>query len=175
MPPAKSRERTRSAPVPCAPSAATATIAGADTPRATQRSRSASRVVGSICDAVMSFSLPGPGAETIRVPDKANRGLWTSHHSRRQGASAVCPAMEIWELGAVELAAALRARELSAVDALRAVGERADAIGELNPFALRLDDRALAAANAADAQLALDEGGPLCGVPLTVKDSHYMA
>ena len=29
--------------------------------------------------------------------------------------------MEIWELGAVELAAALRARELSAVDALRSV------------------------------------------------------
>ncbi len=83
--------------------------------------------------------------------------------------------MEIWELGAVELAAALRARELSAVDALRAVQERADAIAGLNPFALRLDERALAAAIAADAQLALDEGGPLCGVPLTVKDSHYMA
>ena len=51
--------------------------------------------------------------------------------------------MEIWELGAVELAAALRARELSAVDALRAVQERADAIAGLNPFALRLDERAL--------------------------------
>ena len=83
--------------------------------------------------------------------------------------------MEICDLGAVELAAALRARELSAVDALRAVLERADAIAALNPFALRLDERAFAAAVAADAQLALDEGGPLCGVPLTVKDSHYVA
>ena len=83
--------------------------------------------------------------------------------------------MEICELSAVELAAALRARELSAVDALRAVQDRADAIAGLNPFALRLDERALAAAKAADAQLALDEGGALCGVPLTVKDSHYVA
>jgi Asp-tRNA(Asn)/Glu-tRNA(Gln) amidotransferase A subunit family amidase len=83
--------------------------------------------------------------------------------------------MEIWELGAVELAAALRARELSAVDALRAVQERSDAMAGLNPFALRLDVRAQAAAVTADAQLATGEGGPLCGVPLTVKDSHYMA
>ena len=83
--------------------------------------------------------------------------------------------MEIWELGAVELAAALRARELSAVDALRAVQERADAMAGLNPFALRLAERAQSAAVTADAQLAAGEGGPLCGVPLTVKDSHYMA
>jgi Asp-tRNA(Asn)/Glu-tRNA(Gln) amidotransferase A subunit family amidase len=82
--------------------------------------------------------------------------------------------MEICDLGAVELAAALRARELSAVDALRAVQERADAIAGLNPFAARLDERALAAAHTADAQLAAGEGGPLCGVPLTVKDSHYV-
>jgi Asp-tRNA(Asn)/Glu-tRNA(Gln) amidotransferase A subunit family amidase len=83
--------------------------------------------------------------------------------------------MEIWELGAVELAAALRARECSAVEALAAVLERAEAVADLNPFALRLDERALSAAIDADAQLAADEGGPLCGVPLTVKDSHYMA
>jgi Asp-tRNA(Asn)/Glu-tRNA(Gln) amidotransferase A subunit family amidase len=83
--------------------------------------------------------------------------------------------MEIWELGAVELAAALRGREFSAVEALTAVLERAEAVADLNPFALRLDERALAAAVNADAQLAAGEGGPLCGVPLTVKDSHYMA
>src|SRR5689334_17974359 len=83
--------------------------------------------------------------------------------------------MEIWELGAVELAAALRARELSAVEALRAVLARADAVAELNPFALRLDERAMGAAVAADAALARGEGGALCGVPLTVKDSQYMA
>ena len=45
----------------------------------------------------------------------------------------------------------------------------------VNPFALRLDERARAAAAAADAQLARGEGGPLCGVPVTVKDSHWLA
>src|SRR5690348_9657781 len=83
--------------------------------------------------------------------------------------------MEIWELGAVELAAALRARQLSAVDALRAILERADAISAFNPFVVRLDERAHAAAVTADVHLAAGTGGPLCGVPLTVKDSHYTA
>jgi Asp-tRNA(Asn)/Glu-tRNA(Gln) amidotransferase A subunit family amidase len=82
--------------------------------------------------------------------------------------------MEIWELGAVELAAALRARELSAVEALDAVLARADAIEHLHPFVLRLES-AHAAAEAADRALAGGTGGPLCGVPITVKDSHFMA
>jgi Asp-tRNA(Asn)/Glu-tRNA(Gln) amidotransferase A subunit family amidase len=84
--------------------------------------------------------------------------------------------MDVCELSAAALAAALRRRELSAVDALAAVLERADAVAErLNPYALRLDDRARAVASAADASLARGEGGPLCGVPVTVKDSHWMA
>ena len=82
--------------------------------------------------------------------------------------------MEIWELGAVELAAALRARELSAVEALAAIEARADALEPLHPFVLHLE-RARADAERADAQLAAGTGGPLCGVPVTVKDSHYMA
>ena len=82
--------------------------------------------------------------------------------------------MEIWELGAVELAAALRGRELSAVEALDAITARADAIEHLHPFVLRLDS-ARADAERADVQLAAGTGGALCGVPLTVKDSHYMA
>ena len=52
---------------------------------------------------------------------------------------------------------------------------RADAIEHLHPFVLRLDERPRRGARRADAQLARGEGGPLCGVPLTVKDSHYMA
>ena len=45
--------------------------------------------------------------------------------------------------------------------------DRADQIdGALNPFAVRLDDRARRAAAAADAALARGEGGPLCGIPL---------
>jgi Asp-tRNA(Asn)/Glu-tRNA(Gln) amidotransferase A subunit family amidase len=45
----------------------------------------------------------------------------------------------------------------------------------LNPFAVRLDERARSAALAADADLARGSGGPLCGVPVTIKDSLYLA
>src|SRR4051812_31049435 len=74
---------------------------------------------------------------------------------------------------AVELAGALRRRELSAVEALEDALARAETVP--SAFALRLDDRARAAALAADAALARGSGGPLCGVPLTVKDSQWIA
>jgi Asp-tRNA(Asn)/Glu-tRNA(Gln) amidotransferase A subunit family amidase len=84
--------------------------------------------------------------------------------------------MDVCSLSAAELSAALRRRVLSALDALEAVLERADRIdGPLNPFAVRLDDRARHAARAADAALARGEGGPLCGIPLSIKDSHWLA
>ncbi|HEU4423238.1 MAG TPA: amidase, partial [Pilimelia sp.] len=84
--------------------------------------------------------------------------------------------MDICDLSAVELSAALRRRELSAGEALGAVLRRADEIaGTVNPFSARLDERARRAAAAADALLARGEGGPLCGVPVTTKDSHWMA
>jgi Asp-tRNA(Asn)/Glu-tRNA(Gln) amidotransferase A subunit family amidase len=85
-------------------------------------------------------------------------------------------AVEVCDLSAIELGAALGRRELSAADALEAVLDRANEIeGALNPFAVRLDDRARRAAEAADAALARGEGGPLCGIPLTIKDSHWLA
>ena len=75
-----------------------------------------------------------------------------------------------------ELAASLRRRELSSVELLEQVLARCDSLEqEINPFALRLDERARAAAIAADAVLARGEGGPLCGVPLTIKDSQWLA
>ena len=77
------------------------------------------------------------------------------------------------EMSAVELAAALRRRELSAVEALDDALERADAIPEA--FVVRLDERAREAAAAADAALARGEDGPLTGIPITVKDSHWLA
>jgi Asp-tRNA(Asn)/Glu-tRNA(Gln) amidotransferase A subunit family amidase len=84
--------------------------------------------------------------------------------------------MDVCDLSATELAAALRRRELTPLDALDAVLERADAItDEVNPYALRLDERARAAATASGEVLARGAGGPLTGVPLTVKDSHYIA
>ena len=80
-----------------------------------------------------------------------------------------------WQ-SAAALAAALRRRELSAVELIDQVLARCDALEEeINPFALRLDERARTAAEAADALLARGEGGQLCGVPLTIKDSQWLA
>ena len=69
-----------------------------------------------------------------------------------------------------------RRRELSAVEALEAVLDRADLI---EPAAQPVRGPArrprAPAAAAADAALARGEGGPLCGMPLTIKDSHWLA
>jgi Asp-tRNA(Asn)/Glu-tRNA(Gln) amidotransferase A subunit family amidase len=79
-------------------------------------------------------------------------------------------------MSAVELRAALARRELSAAEALEAVLERANQIeGSLNPFAVRLHERARRAADAADAAIRRGEGGQLCGLPVTIKDSHWLA
>jgi Asp-tRNA(Asn)/Glu-tRNA(Gln) amidotransferase A subunit family amidase len=84
--------------------------------------------------------------------------------------------MQICELSAVQLGAALRGGEVSAVQALDAVLRRADEIaGLVNPFTTRLDDSARRAAVAADEALARGDGGPLCGIPVSTKDSHWMA
>ena len=91
-------------------------------------------------------------------------------------AASVSRRMELWERSAVDLAAGLRGREFTAVEALQAVLARADAIAPaLNPFAVRLEERALAAAERADERLARGEGGPLCGIPVTAKASHWVA
>jgi Asp-tRNA(Asn)/Glu-tRNA(Gln) amidotransferase A subunit family amidase len=83
--------------------------------------------------------------------------------------------MDLCSLSASELAKVLRSREVSAVETLDAVLARADRdAAALNPFALRLDDRARRAAREADVALARGEGGLLCGVPITVKDSHWL-
>jgi Asp-tRNA(Asn)/Glu-tRNA(Gln) amidotransferase A subunit family amidase len=83
---------------------------------------------------------------------------------------------EPWQMTAAELSHALRARELSATEALMAVLERADyAQAWLNPFAVRLDERAYQAAKHADRLLHERRGGVLCGVPVTTKDSQWIA
>src|SRR5262245_25223423 len=87
-------------------------------------------------------------------PTKAIAPVWRSHDSVAGRLSRVCPAMDVCALSATELAAALRRRELTPLDALEAVLERADAITEeVNPYALRLDERARAAATAAGEML----------------------
>jgi aspartyl-tRNA(Asn)/glutamyl-tRNA(Gln) amidotransferase subunit A len=80
--------------------------------------------------------------------------------------------MDIHKLSAVDLAAKIKAREISSVEAtetllvrLKAVNQRSNAVVAFE------DDEALAAARAADA--AIEKGqatGPLAGVPLAHKD-----
>jgi len=72
---------------------------------------------------------------------------------------------------AVELAAALRARELSAVELLEACLAAVDERNpELNAVVWRNDEAARAAAAEADARLAAGEEAPFLGVPIPIKD-----
>jgi amidase len=77
---------------------------------------------------------------------------------------------------AVELATALRARELSAVElldaCLAAVDERNP---ELNAVIWRNDERARAAARDADERIAAGEKAPFLGVPIPIKDLTAVA
>jgi amidase len=75
------------------------------------------------------------------------------------------------ESPALELAAALRARELSAVELLEACLVAVDARnGELNAVIWRNDEQARAAATEADRRLADGEQAPFLGGPLPIKD-----
>ena len=77
---------------------------------------------------------------------------------------------------AVELSAALAAKNVSAVElAEDAIGriERHDA--KINAICVRDFDRALAAARAADTELARGVTKPLLGIPLTVKESYNLS
>ena len=77
---------------------------------------------------------------------------------------------------AIELAAALRARELSAIElldaCLAAVDERNP---ELNAVVWRDDEGARAAALAADDRIAAGEEAPFLGVPIPIKDLTAVA
>ncbi|MBR0691944.1 amidase [Bradyrhizobium lablabi] len=77
---------------------------------------------------------------------------------------------------AVELSAALRAKQVSAVElAEDAIGriERHD--DKVNAICVRDFERGLAAARAADAAIARGEHRPLLGIPVTVKESYNVA
>src|SRR6516162_507863 len=72
---------------------------------------------------------------------------------------------------ALELAAALRRRELSAVELLDACLAAVDQRnGELNALIWRNDEEARAAAAEADRRLAAGGQAPFLGVPLPIKD-----
>jgi amidase len=77
---------------------------------------------------------------------------------------------------AVELSAALAAKKVSAVElAEDAIGriERHDA--KINAICVRDFERGLAAARAADAELARGVKKPLLGIPITIKESYNIA
>jgi amidase len=77
---------------------------------------------------------------------------------------------------ALELAAALRARELSALELLEACLAAVDERNpELNAVIWRDDEAARAAARAADARLAAGEEAPFLGVPIPIKDLTAVA
>jgi len=65
---------------------------------------------------------------------------------------------------------ALKAKELTSLEATNAYLERIDAAGDLNAFITVTADKARDMAKASDARLAKGEGGSLEGVPLGIKD-----
>ncbi|RUX69462.1 MULTISPECIES: amidase, partial [unclassified Mesorhizobium] len=92
---------------------------------------------------------------------------------RPQTKHAVPPASDICRLSAVELAGAIRERELSVREVVAAFLDRIEAVNPLVNAIVSLRDRAdiLREANAADASLSRAEAaGPLFGMPIAIKD-----
>lgn len=84
---------------------------------------------------------------------------------------------ELWRQGATELAALIAAREVSSREVVQAHLDRIDEVnGHLNAIVRRMDESALAAADAADARtLAGGQLPRLHGVPFTVKENIDVA
>lgn len=77
---------------------------------------------------------------------------------------------------AVNQRQALQRGEISALELVEATIKHTESlIPYLNPIALKLYDRAREYAFAADKMLARGKGGPLCGIPVTIKDSQWLA
>jgi len=80
---------------------------------------------------------------------------------------------DTWRLSATEIATAVRTGDLSAVEVTKAHLARLDAVNPaINAVVQEFPAEALAAAHAVDAQIAVGEDpGPLCGVPVTIKEN----
>ena len=77
---------------------------------------------------------------------------------------------------AIELIEDLRAKRITACELLEQTIAHAEHVSEsYNPFSLKLYDRARKAATEADKLLAEGLGGPLCGLPITIKESQWLA
>jgi amidase len=83
---------------------------------------------------------------------------------------------DLLDQSAGALIADLAARRVSALELADAAIARIEARdGPINAVVVRDFDRARTAAREADAALARGEGGPLLGLPMTVKESHNVA
>jgi amidase len=84
---------------------------------------------------------------------------------------------ELWQLGALELAARIKSGDVSSREVVEAHLVRVDAVNPaLNAIVRRLDAQALTAADAADAAVAAGaELGVFHGVPITVKENIDVA
>jgi Asp-tRNA(Asn)/Glu-tRNA(Gln) amidotransferase A subunit family amidase len=77
---------------------------------------------------------------------------------------------------AVQQIEALKSGEITAIALLEQTIEQAEKVdAQINPFALKLYSRARQVAGEADKQLKSGTGGPLCGLPITIKDSQFLA
>jgi len=78
---------------------------------------------------------------------------------------------EIWQLSATEIASAVRAKKLSAVEVAKSHLQRLGAVnGALNAVVQEFPQDAITAAQEVDRKIANGEDpGPLCGVPVTIK------
>ncbi|WP_293679751.1 amidase [uncultured Phenylobacterium sp.] len=84
---------------------------------------------------------------------------------------------ELWRMGAGELAGAIRRRDVSSREVVQAHLARIEAANErLNAVTVVLAETALSAADATDQAIRTsDPLGPLCGVPITVKENIDVA
>ncbi len=78
--------------------------------------------------------------------------------------------MKLHDLGVAAAARAIRQREVSSVELVTNLQQRATAMSSLGAFLATDADAALAQARAADDRAARSEGGPLNGVPIAHKD-----
>jgi Asp-tRNA(Asn)/Glu-tRNA(Gln) amidotransferase A subunit family amidase len=84
--------------------------------------------------------------------------------------------MQELSLTASEQLKALASGQITAVDLLEKIISHAEAIAPiLNPIALKLYARARQAAQEADKKRANGKAGRLCGLPITIKDSQFLA
>ena len=79
---------------------------------------------------------------------------------------------ELWQLSGLALGRAIASREVSAVEVLDAIVARVEAVNpQVNAIVTLVAERAREEARAVDARIAAGEiSGPLCGVPVSIKD-----